>query len=193
LPVRGNVPSSRSVFIGKGEEDERVRHVDEDEYRTYVVANMDRLRRAAYLLCRDWHTADDLVAVTIGKLYRNWSRAQRVTHLDAYVRTILVRSWLDERRRPWRREHVTDDVPDRPTNDRADTIDRMTLLDLLGELTPRRRAAVVLRFYFDLSVDESAEVLGCSAGTVKSLTARGLEAMRTRAAALSTSGTGDIS
>lgn len=170
-----------------------MRHVDEDEYRTYVVANMDRLRRAAYLLCRDWHTADDLVAVTIGKLYRNWSRAQRVTHLDAYVRTILVRSWLDERRRPWRREHVTDDVPDRPTNDRADTIDRMTLLDLLGELTPRRRAAVVLRFYFDLSVDESAEVLGCSAGTVKSLTARGLEAMRTRAAALSTSGTGDIS
>jgi RNA polymerase sigma-70 factor (sigma-E family) len=152
---------------------------------------MDRLRRTAYLLCHDWHTADDLVAVTITKLYRGWRRAQAADHIDAYVRTILVRSWLDERRRPWRREQVTDDLPDVPTEDRPDFLDRATLLDLLAGLTPRRRAAVVLRFYFDLSVDETAEMLGCSAGTVKSLTARGLEAMRVRAAALSTSGTGE--
>jgi RNA polymerase sigma-70 factor (sigma-E family) len=170
-----------------------VRRSDESEYREYVVARMDRLRRAAFLLCHDWHTADDLVAVTIGKLYRNWSRAQRVDHLDAYVRAILLRSWLDERRRPWRREQVTDELPDLPVADRPDAADRMTLLDLLAALTPRRRAAVVLRFYFDLSVDETAETLGCSAGTVKSLTARGLEAMRTRAAATSALGTGDTS
>jgi RNA polymerase sigma-70 factor (sigma-E family) len=168
-----------------------VRRFEEDEYRQYVVARMDRLRRAAYLLCRDWHTADDLVAITIGKLYRNWSRAQAAQHLDAYVQKILVRSWLDELRRPWRREHVTDELPDAPIDDPPDFGDRMELLDLLTALTPRRRAAIVLRFYFDLSVDEAAEVLGCSAGTVKSLTARGLEAMRVDAAAIAMSGRED--
>jgi DNA-directed RNA polymerase specialized sigma24 family protein len=57
-----------------------VRRVDEDEYRSYVMAWMDRLQRAAYLLCRDWHTAEDLVSRTSGKLYRNWSRAQQTRH-----------------------------------------------------------------------------------------------------------------
>jgi RNA polymerase sigma-70 factor (sigma-E family) len=168
-----------------------VRRSDEDEYREYVIARMDRLRRTAYLLCHDWHTADDLVAVTVGKLYRNWTQAKGADHLDAYVRTILLRSWLDERRRPWRREHATDDLPDLPVDDRPDAADRMTLLELLASLTPRRRAAVVLRFYFDLSVDETAETLGCSAGTVKSLTARGLEAMRARVGTPSVSRTGE--
>jgi RNA polymerase sigma-70 factor (sigma-E family) len=158
-----------------------VRRSDENEYRDYVVTRMDRLRRTAYLLCHDWHTADDLVSVTIGKLYRNWSQAKGAEHLDAYVRTILLRSWLDERRRPWRREYATDDLPELPVEEGPDAVERMTLLELLSSLTPRRRAAVVLRFYFDLSVDETAETLGCSAGTVKSLTARALEAMRTRA------------
>jgi RNA polymerase sigma-70 factor (sigma-E family) len=168
-----------------------VRRTDEDEYRQYVVARMDRLRRTAYLLCHDWHTADDLVAVTVGKLYRSWSRAQGANNLDAYVNTMLLRSWLDERRRPWRREQATDDIPDGAHDVGPDVADRMTLLEMLAALTPRRRAAVVLRFYFDLSVDETAEVLGCSSGTVKSLTARGLEALRTRAAALSGYGTGE--
>jgi RNA polymerase sigma-70 factor (sigma-E family) len=163
-----------------------VRRADEDEYREYVVARMDRLRRAAYLLCHDWHTADDLVAVTIGKLYRNWRRAQRADHPDAYVRSILLRTWLDERRRPWRREEATRDVPELPVDDPTDRIDRIALLDLLSALTPRRRAAVVMRFYLDLSVEETAQLLGCAPGTVKSLTARGLDALRTRATAAST-------
>src|SRR5215510_9593549 len=111
---------------------------------------MDRLQRAAYLLCRDWHTAEDLVAVTFGKLYRNWSRAQAATSLDAYVQTILVRSWLDETRRPWRREWVTDKLPELPAPERADVDDRVSLIDLLSALPPRRRAVVVLRFYLDL-------------------------------------------
>ncbi len=168
-----------------------MRRAEEDEYRRYVVARMDRLRRTAYLLCHDWHTADDLVAVTLGKLYRHWRRAQGAEHPDAYVRAILVRSWLDERRRPWRREQATDDLPVGAVEARPDLGDRATLLGLLAGLTARRRAAVVLRFYFDLSVEETAELLGCSAGTVKSLTARGLGAMRARAAELSTSGTGE--
>jgi len=65
----------------------------------------------------------------------------------------------------------------------AEPPDRVALLDLLSELTPRRRAAVVLRYYCDLSVDETASILGCTAGTIKSLTARGIEALRARAGA----------
>jgi len=168
-----------------------VRPSEEDEYRRYVVARMDRLRRSAYLLCHNWHTADDLVSVTIGKLYRNWHQAQAAEHIDAYVRTILMRCWLDEQRRPWRREYAVHEVPDLPAAEHSEVLDRATLLQLLARLTPRRRAAVVLRFYFDLTVEETADVLGCSTGTVKSLTARGLEAMRARAAELANSGTGE--
>ena len=156
---------------------------EEEEYRQYVVARMDRLRRAAYLLCRDWHMADDLVSVTIGKLYRNWHRAQQTEQVDAYVNKILLRSWLDERRRPWRREHATAELPAMSSHEDAEPPDRVALLDLLSELTPRRRAAVVLRYYCDLSVDETASILGCTAGTIKSLTARGIEALRARAGA----------
>jgi RNA polymerase sigma-70 factor (sigma-E family) len=168
-----------------------VKRDDEDHYRQFVVANMERLRRAAYLLCRDWHTADDLVAITIGKLYRSWSRAQDASNLNAYVRAILVRSWLDEQRRPWRREQVTDEMPELASPEPTDVIDRMTMLDLLGVLTPRRRAVAVLRFYFDLSVEETAEMLGCSAGTVRGLTSRAFEALRARAAVTSITGNGD--
>jgi RNA polymerase sigma factor (sigma-70 family) len=140
---------------------------------------MDRLRRAAYLLCRDWHLADDLVSVTIDKLYRNWRQACGATSLDAYVQRILTNVWLDERRRPWRREIVTDRVPEYPHQPDA-VDDRLPLPDLLGTLTPRRRAAVVLRFYCDLSVEETADILGCSPGTVKSLTARALQSLNRR-------------
>jgi RNA polymerase sigma-70 factor (sigma-E family) len=158
-----------------------VKRQDEDRYREYVTARMDGLRRWAYLVCHDWHAADDLVAVTLAKLYRSWARAQAVDSIDAYVRTIMLRSWLDEKRRPWRREHATDSVPDRPAEAEPEVLDRMSLLQLLAALTPRRRAAVVLRFYFDHSVEETAEILGCSPSTVRSLTARGLEAVRMRA------------
>src|SRR5690349_5959246 len=127
---------------------------------------MDRLRRAAYLLCHDWHTADDLVSITLGKLYRNWPRARAADNLDAYVQKIMLRSWLDELRRPWRRERLTDDLPEVGVSDRHEVIDRANLVQMLAELTPRRRAVIVLRFYFDLSVDETAAMLGCSPATV---------------------------
>jgi RNA polymerase sigma-70 factor (sigma-E family) len=150
-----------------------LRTADEEAYREYLVARMERLRRAAYLLCQDWHLADDLVSVTIDKLYRNWSRARGATNLDAYVQRILTNTWLDEVRRPWRREILTDRLPERARH--TDTVDdRLSMLDLLTSLTPRRRAAVVLRYYCDLSVEETADILGCSTGTVKSLTSRAL-------------------
>jgi RNA polymerase sigma-70 factor (sigma-E family) len=149
---------------------------DEAAYRDYVAARLDRLRRTAYLYCRDWHTADDLAAVTVGKLYQHWRRAQRADNLDAYVHGILTHAWLDERRRPWRREQSVAEFPESPAG--PGPMACGDLLGLLATLPPRRRACVVLRFYCDLSVDQTAAVLGVSAGTVKSQTARGLETLR---------------
>ena len=154
---------------------------DEAAYRDYVTARMESMRRIAYLLCRDWHTADDLVAVTISKLYRHYARVKDDERLDGYVRRILLRAWLDERRRPWRRETPTEVLPDVGSTVEHGVVDRAQLLDLLDGMPPRRRAAVVLRLYCDLSVEETAEILGCTTGTVKSQTARGLDTLRARA------------
>lgn len=127
---------------------------------------MDRWRRAAYLLCHDWHTADDLVSVVVGKVYRHWRKIAAADNPDAYAQRMLTMSWLDERRRPWRREHPVDQPPEvgwtQP--DRVD--DRAQLIGLLAQLAPRQRAVIVLRFYLDHSVEETAELLGISAGKV---------------------------
>ena len=141
------------------------------------------MRRTAYLLCRDWHLADDLVSITIGKLYRHWPRARRMDHLDAYVRRILVRTWLDEKARAWRREEPAETLPEPAELPGDDVGELRGLLELLDALPPRRRAAAVLRYYCDLSVEETAEVLECSPGTVKSQTARGLDSLRALVAA----------
>ncbi|WTY84323.1 SigE family RNA polymerase sigma factor [Micromonospora sp. NBC_01405] len=153
---------------------------DEEEFRQFVAARLDPLRRTAYLLCRDWHTADDLVSITFGKLYRNWRRVCGADNVDAYVRKVLTHAWLDEQRRPWRRERSTDELPDQADPRAGEPVvgELEELLDLLGRLAPRRRAVVVLRFYCDLSVEETAEVLGVSAGTVKSQAARALGTLR---------------
>lgn len=160
-----------------------MKRAEESAYREYVTSRMEVMRRTAYLLCRDWHTADDLVSITITKLYRHWSRIGGAVSLDAYVRKVLLRTWLDEKRRPWhRREQLTEELPELPTAEEFVVVSRAQLLELLDGLPPRRRAAVVLRLYLDLSVEETAEILGCSVGTVKSQTARGLDALRARAA-----------
>jgi RNA polymerase sigma-70 factor (sigma-E family) len=150
----------------------------EQAYREYVAANLNRLRRTAYLLCGDWHLADDLTSTVLVKLLRHWKRASEMEHLDAYARRMLMSAWLDERRRPWRRESSTDRLPDRPAAS-ADTDQRLDVLSLLARLPPRRRAVLVLRYFCDLSVKETAQALGCSEGTVKSHAARALESLRT--------------
>jgi RNA polymerase sigma-70 factor (sigma-E family) len=143
---------------------------------------MEVMRRTAYLLCRDWHTADDLVSITIGKLYRHWPRVGADAGIDAYVRKALLRNWLNEKRRPWRREDPTDVLPELSSAVEFEVLGRAEVLDLLDALPPKRRAAVVLRHYCDLSVEETAEILGCSVGNVKSQTARGLDTLRAKAA-----------
>lgn len=158
-----------------------MKRADEVAYREYVTARMDSMRRVAYLLCRDWHTADDLVSITITKLYRHFPRVKDDERLEGYVRRIMLRTWLDERRRPWRREQPLAEMPELGETTRYGVVDRAPLLELLEHLPPRQRAAVVLRLYCDLSVADTADILGCTTGTVKSQTARGLDALRLRA------------
>jgi RNA polymerase sigma-70 factor (sigma-E family) len=157
---------------------------DEAAYREYVTHRIDGLRRTAYLLCGNWHTADDLVSAALVKLLRHWRRVSAMDAPDAYVRRMLLRAWLDERRRPWRREHATGVLPDRAGRP-VDPTDRLHILALLAELPPRRRAVLVLRYFCDLSVQETAEALGCTEGTVKSQAARALDSLRTRLAGVS--------
>ena len=143
---------------------------DAEAYREFVSARMDQWRRTAFLLCGNWHTADDLVSTALVKLYRHWTRVSGMDSPEAYVRRMLLRAWLDERRRPWRREHSQAELPERfDTGELADpsrAADQLTVLGLLAQLPARRRAVLVLRYFCDLSVEETAEVLGCSTGTV---------------------------
>jgi len=153
----------------------------DDDFAAYYTARAGTLRNTAYLLCGDWHLAQDLTQNCFTKIYRAWPRLQRHDNLDQYARQVLVRAFLDERRRPWHREHST--TPDNPAldtvaRDEHHTHDRLVLCTALARIPDRRRAVLVLRFWADLSVDQVAEILGCSAGTVKSQTADGLDNLR---------------
>ena len=148
------------------------------EYTEYVAARLSSLRRLAVVLCDDGQRADDLVQATLTKLYVHWGRVRAAAHPDAYARAVLVRESIHERRSVWaKRVSLSGGVPDAP----AAAVDQDAVLDLraaVAALPPRQRATLVLRYYCDLNVDQAAEVLGCSPGTVKSQTAKALEAVR---------------
>jgi RNA polymerase sigma-70 factor (sigma-E family) len=148
------------------------------DYVEYVEGRLAWLRRLAYLLCQDWHSADDLVQVTLIRLFTHWPRAARMDNLDAYVRTILVRTFLGERRSPWFRRVRLTGVQADGAAVCADPDAVLDVREALAAIPPRQRATLVLRFYCDLDVEEAAIVLGCSAGTVKSQTSKGLAALR---------------
>jgi len=147
-------------------------------FAEYFAARSGAMRGTAYLLCGDWHRAEDLVQTAFTKLYVHWDRVQRHEALDPYVRRMLVRGYIDDGRRGWRRREHTREVPveKATTDDLAD--DRVTLLRALADVPPRQRAVLVLRYWEDQSVEEVATLLSCSPGTVKSQAARGLDALR---------------
>jgi RNA polymerase sigma-70 factor (sigma-E family) len=154
---------------------------DEQEFAEFFVARRDAVRRSAFLLCGDWHRADDLAQTAFVSLHRHWRKIRDKGALDAYVRRTLVRAVIDESRRPWRRERFTDEVPETTIGapDIGDAVaTRSALLAALREVPPRQRAVLVLRFLEGLDVSGVAAALGCTEGTVKSQTARGLATLR---------------
>jgi len=150
-------------------------------FTEYVVAKSPWLRKVAFLLCQDWHRADDLVQNSIIKLYVQWPQAEKIENLDGYARRIVVNAFLSEQRSPWWRRVVLRHEESEVESGSAAVAEAETALDLadaLAAIPPRQRATIVLRYYCDLSVAETALALSCSTGTVKSQTARGLEALR---------------
>ncbi|GIH16783.1 RNA polymerase sigma24 factor [Rugosimonospora africana] len=148
------------------------------EYTEYVRSRMTVWRRTAYLMCGDWDRGDDVVQRTMTELYRKWPKARRADNLDALVRTMLLRRMLDERRLGWFRVRLTTELPDRAAPAGSDPDDRVTLMAALRGLAPGQRAVLVLRFFQDLTVEETADALACSPGTVKSQTSKALATLR---------------
>jgi RNA polymerase sigma-70 factor (sigma-E family) len=147
-------------------------------FAEYFAARSGALRRTAYLLCGEWHWAEDIVQAAFTRLYVVWNRVAHHDSLDGYVRRMVVTTFLDECRRGHRRrERITAAPHDMPApQEPAD--ERLILLRALADVPPRQRAVLVLRYWEDLSVEQTAALLGCSTGTVKSQAARGLAALR---------------
>jgi RNA polymerase sigma-70 factor (sigma-E family) len=162
---------------------------DRESFRVWAEARVPVLRRRAYLLCGSWHTADDLVQDTLIKVYLRWGRVAEGPNPDAYATRVLMTRHLDDRRRPWRRERSSAEVPETGDTTAARALGGVESQDAVLTAALRhvplpQRAVLVLRFAEDLSVEQVAEILGISAGTVRSRCSRGAERMRTELARL---------
>jgi RNA polymerase sigma-70 factor (sigma-E family) len=156
--------------------------VDDDGFRAFAHSRLAYLSRVAYLLTGDHHAAEDLLQNALVRLATAWPLVARAGDPVAYARRVLynehVSTW--RRGRHLRAERPTAVLPDvGGRHDEADdAVRRMMLERALRRLTHKQRAVIVLRFFEDLSPEDAAEVLGCSAGTVKSQTHHALRRMR---------------
>jgi RNA polymerase sigma-70 factor (sigma-E family) len=153
-----------------------------NDFDEFVAGNLERLLRTAYLITWDAGEAEDLVQECLFKVARRWPRVRGMAQPWAYARRILVNLALDDARGRARRSGELDGAPalvDGPARDLLVGLEtRAELIDALARLTPRQRAVLVLRYFNDLTEAQTAEVLGCSPGTVKSSTSRGLARLR---------------
>ncbi len=158
---------------------------DDAAYVEFVNASQQRLRRSAYLMTGDWQSAADATQEALVRVYVAWPRLQRSGGLPTYARRALVSAVIDAHRRRSTRVKYEDRAPAEQEHiDLADhLVDRTLLMEALAELPARQRACVVLRYFDDLSVADTATALGCAEGTVKSQTSKGLDHLRTNLAA----------
>ena len=153
------------------------------DFSAYLAARQPALLRTAYLLTGNRADAEDLLQVSLAKLYLAWDRVRDREAVDAYVRRIMVNEHSSLWRRAWkRRELAVDEVPERLAHtDRYDDGRSEKLWSFVRSLPTKQRAVVVLRYYEELTEAETADVLGVSVGTVKSQCSRALAALRARA------------
>lgn len=157
-----------------------MRRRDEAEFVEFASTAVRRLRRTAFLMCGDWHRAEDAAQDALVRVYSAWPRLDRGGGLTSYAHRAVVSVVLDQAKRPWRREHPGDDQLRHPAGpDEAGAVDtRLLVVGALAQLPARQRACVVLRHYADLSVEDTAQALGISTGAVKSQVSRGLARLR---------------
>ena len=148
------------------------------EFAEFMAARSSQLFRTAYLLTTSQQGAEDLLQTALAKTYASWSRVRRADDPVAYVHGILVKSFLSERRRRSSSEVPVADPADRTTTDR-DPTDRLALMAALADLSATDRAVVVLRFWEDRSVAQTARDLGLTEAAVKNRCLRSLRELRT--------------
>ena len=150
-------------------------------FTDFVTSRSRALLSSAYLLTGDLQRGEDLMQTALLKAYLAWPRLREPAAAEAYVRRTMVTTSISWWRRRWRGEVPTARLPDRPRLDPSELVDgRSEMWPHLLALPPRQRVALVLRYYEDLPLAQVAELMGCSIGTVKSTTNRGLAALRAR-------------
>lgn len=152
----------------------------ETDFTAYVRARQESLARFAYLVSADLETAKDLVQIALTKAYLHWDRVSSLGAPDAYVRRIIVNEHISSWRPAWRRREVTSTPLVELSNDASAAAPEhdSELWAHIVKLSPMQRAAVVLRYYEDLSEAQTAEYLGCSIGSVKTHTSRAMARLR---------------
>ncbi|MGW3656150.1 SigE family RNA polymerase sigma factor [Streptomyces sp. NPDC005151] len=154
-----------------------MRSDDDAALHAFVEGRRTALFRSAYLLCGDRHEAEDLVQSTLVKVVLGGRRHGRLDNIEAYARRTLVNTFIAARRRFWRREQAYGELPDRADRS-TDTDTGLAVRAALARLTAKQRTVLVLRYWEDLSVEATADMLGMRENTVKSHAARGLAALR---------------
>jgi RNA polymerase sigma-70 factor (sigma-E family) len=149
------------------------------DFEEFVAARGPRLLRTAWLLTGDAHLAEDLLQTALAKAWPKWARIAQ-GHPEAYIRKILVTTHTGWWRRHWRGEVATGALPERAGagDPYADVDLEQSLAAAIRALPARQRAVIVLRYFEDLSVEETAATLGCAPGTVKSQASKALRALR---------------
>lgn len=154
----------------------------EADFDRFVAAHVEDLLRTAYLITWDAVEAEDLVQECMFKVARRWPKVRSMDQPLAYTRRILINLANDGARGRARRKVELDpsrsQAPDSTIDPFAELDSHGELIEALGQLPPRQRAVLVLRYFNDLTETQAAEVLGCSTGTVKSSASRGLARLR---------------
>ena len=155
-------------------------------FEEFVRAEMGALARFAGALTGDRYLAEDMLSDALVKVARRWRRISSLDDPAAYVRRVIVTTYLDDRRKAQRRQTTPSgdiEVLDRPAPDVAQAVvDRVEVARLLSGLPAQQKAAVVLRYLMDETDEQIAEALGCSTGTVRSHLSRARSALRLAAA-----------
>jgi RNA polymerase sigma-70 factor (sigma-E family) len=150
-----------------------------EQFDMFVVTNSKSLKRTAFLIVGDSGAADEIVQIALIKVNKKWASIAATGAALPYVRTAVVRTSITWKRRRWHGERASETLPELADSDAFNVVDtRDRLRHALTALPRRQRAAVVLRHYLDLDEAETAAVLGCSTGTVKSQTSKGLAKLR---------------
>ncbi|MEU9129377.1 SigE family RNA polymerase sigma factor [Kitasatospora sp. NPDC048540] len=148
------------------------------EFEEFAHARGTALFRTALLLCGDWHLAEDLTQSALARIYSSWGRVRRADSPEAYARRVLVRTYLSHRRlRRTAERSAIGELPERETFTEGPSL-RITLLSALALLPPRDRAVLVLRYWEDRGVEETAAELGLNVGAVRTRSLRALNRLR---------------